>query len=109
MSLYIVFESALLSLFSYCLFFCGSSTKISKKKVIGSFLRIIQTCYHCEKKRHWESQPHVGTIPDFDVIGHSFADPHKALRILKCIDVPCISISTFFDIKENTWRMLWLM
>ena len=75
-TLYIVFESDLLSLFFYCLF-CGSSTKISKK-VIGSFLKIIQMCHHCEKKHHWESQPHVGTIPAGNILMSS------AILFAKC-------------------------
>ena len=54
-----------------------------------------------KKKHHWESQPHVGTIPAGSFMMSSailFAGsvPHKALRIVKCIGIACISISTFF-------------
>lgn len=114
-SLYVVFESALLSLFTYCLFCGSSSTKISKK-VIGSFLRIVQTCCHCGKKRHWESQPYVGTIPAGNILMSSAilfsgSVPHKSLRIFKYIGIACISISTFFRHQrkylENAVANVW--
>ena len=82
-TLYLVFESALLLLFSSC-FYCGSKHTKVNKVVLGSFLRLIQRCIHCNKRRTWDSQPHIGNIPAGNIltsaaIVYSGALPSKAL------------------------------
>ena len=59
---YLIFESALLTLFSIC-FMCRSTYTSIEKVTIGSFLRIKQICRQCSNKYVWESQPYVGKIP----------------------------------------------
>ena len=59
---YLVFESALLLLFSIC-FMCRSIYILIEKFTRGSFLCITQICSHCNNTYVWESQPYVGKIP----------------------------------------------
>ena len=59
---YVIFESALMLLFSIC-FMCRSTYIVINKVTIGSFLRITQICKRCKNKYVWESQPYVGKIP----------------------------------------------
>lgn len=58
---YLVFETALLSLFHFCCQ-CHSSSVSVQKLVIGSFLRIIQMFQACESTNTWDSQPFVNNI-----------------------------------------------
>ena len=72
-TIYLVFESALLLLFSSCIH-CSSHTSV-KKVVLGSFLRIIQICSHCNRRRTWESQPYnyreIASWKYFNICCHS--------------------------------------
>lgn len=98
-TVYLVFESALLLLFSSCIH-CRSSTSV-KKVVTGSLLRIIQTCSHCSRRRTWESQPYIGKIPAGNILTsaailYSGALPSKALRMFQILNLATISRKTFF-------------
>ena len=59
---FLVFEFALLLIFSIC-FMCRSTYTSIEKVTIGSLLRIKQICSHCNNNYVWESQPYVGKIP----------------------------------------------
>ena len=78
-TVYLVFELALLLLFSSCSH-CSSYTS-AKKVVTGSFLWIIQTCSICSWK-----YPHIC---------HSVALPSKAQLMFQSLNLATIT-STFF-------------
>lgn len=97
-TLYLVFESALLLLFSSC-FYCSCYTSV-KKVVLGSFLQIIQICSHCSRRRTWESQPYIGKIPAGNILTsaailYSRALPSKALQMFRILNLATISRQTF--------------
>ena len=58
---YLVFESAILLLFTTCKF-CGTSSNQVTKKMTGSLLQISTYCEHCLKSWVWNSQPFIGNI-----------------------------------------------
>ena len=98
-TLYLVFESALLLLFSSCIYYC-SHTNV-KKVVLGSFLQIIQTCGHCSRIRTWESQPYIGKIPAGSILTsaailYSGALSTKAPRMLHIPNIATITRKKFF-------------
>lgn len=64
---YIVYEDALLSLFSQC-YQCKSHDVSVTKLVIGSFLRLKQKCLSCETQTSWDSQPFVTNIPEGNLL-----------------------------------------
>ena len=97
---YLVFETALLLLFSAC-FSCHSASTRIKKMVIGTFLRVTQLCRHCGKQYEWNSQPFIGTFPAGNVLTSSAilftgSLPAKALQIFKVLKCATITRSTFF-------------
>lgn len=97
---FLVFESALLLLFNVCVF-CASCSVQNKKVIIGSFLRIIQSCNKCRKTRTWESQPFIGAIPAGNImtsaaILYAGALPSQALRVFKILNCCTISAKSFF-------------
>ena len=96
---YLVFETALLSLFSSCMH-CFHPTKVTKV-VTGSLLRIIQACTNCNKNRTWESQPYIGNIPAGNILTSAAilyfgALPATALKMFSILNVATISQRTFF-------------
>ena len=98
-NLYLVFESALLLLFSLCIH-CSGHTRV-KDIVIGSFLQIIQTCSRYHKIRVWESQPYIGKIPAGNILTsaailYSGALPSKALKMFRILNLSTITRKTFF-------------
>ena len=91
-SCYIVFESALLILFTICRF-CASKSVDIKKVVAGSLLRITQKCLRCRQNWIWESQPTVGNVPAGNIytsaaILYAGALPAQALRIFRILNCP---------------------
>ena len=95
-----MFESALLLLFKVCSY-CGCLSTQIKKVVNGTFLRVIQTCNDCGKKRVWESQPFIGPRPAGNVllssaILYTGSLPSKALRLFQVLKCATISRSAFF-------------
>ena len=91
---YLVFGSALLSLFSSRIH-CRSPTSL-KKVVTGSLLRIILTCSHCSRRRTWENQPYIGKIPAGNILTsaailYSGALPSKALWMFQILNLARIS------------------
>lgn len=94
-----VFETALLSLFSSCMH-CSHSTKVTKV-VTGSLLRITQICSNCDKYRTWESQPYIGNIPAGNILTsaailYSGALPSTALKMFNILNVAINSQRTYF-------------
>lgn len=101
---YLVTDAALLSLFVSCIF-CGKAAKISKKIISGTFLKIVQICGSCLKRRVWQSQPVVGTIPLGNIsmsaaILFSGSLPSKALQMFEILNVHAIARNTFFRHQE---------
>ena len=102
---YLIFESALLLLFSIC-FICRSTYISIEKVMIGSFLRIKQICKHCNNIYVWESQPHVGKIPAGNIlisaaILYIGSLPAKSLRVFRSLNCAVITRKTFFDTKVH--------
>ena len=54
-------EDALMELFDKCEN-CGKDGTFIKKVVIGTFVRLKQTCNNCDHMREWDSQPFVKNI-----------------------------------------------
>ena len=99
-SSYLVFESALLLLFSTCIF-CTRATPKVKRIVIGSFIRIMQWCNNGKRQRTWDSQPHIGTLPAGNIllsaaILYAGALPAKTLRVFRILRCATITTKTFF-------------
>ena len=101
---YLIFESALLMLFSIC-FMCKSTYTSIEKITIGSFLRIKQICHHYSNKYVWESQPYVGKIPVGNImisaaIFYTGSLPAKALRVFRSLNCATITRKTFFRYQK---------
>ena len=99
-STFLVFESSLLLLFSSCIFCRHPFTSI-KKILVGTFLRITQTCNKCLRTRVWESQPFLGKIPAGNVLLSAAilfvgALPSRALRLFHVLNCPTINRNAFF-------------
>ena len=99
-SCYIVYESALLLLFTVCRF-CLSKTVDIKKVITGSFLRITQKCSRCQRKWIWDSQPTIRNVPAGNIrisaaILYTGALPAKALRMFEILNCYTITLRTFF-------------
>ena len=97
---YLIFESALMLLFSIC-FICRSTYIVINKATIGSFLRITQICKRCKNEYVWESQPYVGKIPAGNImisaaILYTGSLPTKALRVFSSLNCATISRMTFY-------------
>ena len=97
---YLCFESALLLLFSCCVF-CGSVSTTVKKEVTGSLLKISQRCMACGRKRTWHSQPFIANVPAGNLMMSAAilcagALPSKTLRIFEFLNCSAISKPTFF-------------
>ena len=95
-----LFESALLLLFTVCSYCRSRYTRVSKA-IIGSFLRITQTCSRCGYRFIWESQPYIGGTPAGNIlmsaaILYSGLIPAKALRLFRTLKCSSISRKTFF-------------
>ena len=114
-STYLVFESALLLLFTTCRY-CSSVATDVKKSIVGSFLRITQICNKCKRTWCWESQPHVGSIPAGNIyisaaILYAGAFPAKVLRMFQILQCATITSKTFFRhqtmILQPAIRMTW--
>lgn len=112
---YLVYESALLMLFSICIY-CGHKTCSLEKMIVGSFVRITQSCSDCHKERIWDSQPFIGSTPAGNVITSSAilfsgALPAQALRVFDILSCYMISSDTFYrhqrTILETSINTVW--
>lgn len=97
---FIVFESALMLLFTVCSKCRSRCTRVSKT-VIGSFLRITQSCSRCGYRFIWESQSFTGGTPAGNILTsaailYSGVIPAKALRVFRTLNCSSISRKTFF-------------
>ena len=98
---YLVFESALMLLFSICKFCCSSANHVTKTTV-GSLLIVSTYCENCLKKCEWKSQPFIRNIPAGNILTSaailfSGSLPSKALRFFNVLNCPTITKRTFFD------------
>ena len=97
---YLVFESALVLLFSVCRF-CLSRTVDVSKVTIGSFLRVTQKCSNCRRKYVWESQSFIVNVPAGNLLTsaailYAGALPTKAMRVFSILNCVNITLTTFF-------------
>ncbi|XP_065885779.1 uncharacterized protein [Dysidea avara] len=102
---YLVFDSALLLLFSLCTA-CRSSSTSLVRKVCGSLLCIRQICHECNHVFVWRSQPYFGRTPAGNILTsaailYTGAQPAKALRLFSVFNCPTITTSTFFRHQRN--------
>lgn len=47
---------------------CGRGHTLIKKNIVGSFIRIRQSCKYCDHVREWNSQPFVKNIPAGNIL-----------------------------------------
>ena len=97
---YLVFESALMLLFSICRF-CGTSSHNVTKRISGSFVQVTKFCEHCRKTYVWRSQPFIANIPAGNIfisaaILFSGSLPAKALHLFRILKCATITRKTFF-------------
>ena len=109
---FLVFESALMLLFSTCVA-CGSAFVSIKHHIMGSFLSVKQVCSQCNNSFTWESQLFISNIPAGNLLTsaailYTGSLPAKALRIFRSLICATISI---LDIKRTTciqpFMMFW--
>lgn len=62
---YIVYESCLRQLFNSCPV-CSLPCEVKRHRV-GTLVRFIQHCPHCNYSREWQSQPVIGSTPIGDI------------------------------------------
>ena len=64
---FIIFESKLLELFQFCPS-CSAHALFDVKRILGSMIKVEQTCGSCGFNRIWESQPMIGSVPAGNLI-----------------------------------------
>ena len=62
---YVIFEDSLMELFYRCEM-CGKGGTFVK--VIGTFIRLKQSCKRCDHVREWDSQPFLKNIPAGNIL-----------------------------------------
>ena len=102
---YLVFESALLLLFSVCRF-CLSHTVDVSKVINSSFLRVTQKCSNCRLKFVWDSQSFIGCVPAGNMLAsaailYAGALPTKAIRIFWILNCATITLRKFFHHQKR--------
>ena len=102
---FLVFESALMLLFSTCVA-CGSAFVSIKRHIMGSFLSVKQVCSQCNNSFTWESQPFISNIPAGNLLTsaailYTGSLPAKALRIFRTLNCATISKLTYFRHQKN--------
>lgn len=97
---FIVFQSALLTLFTVCQI-CQESAQGIIKSIVGTLVIIEQACSACGHKRLWHSQPYFGRFPAGNIqlsaaILFTGNSVRKVLRLLNHLDISTISNRTFY-------------
>ena len=64
---FILIESKLLELFQFCPS-CSAHALFDVKRILGSMIKVEQTCGSCGFNRIWESQPMIGSVPAGNLI-----------------------------------------
>ena len=110
---FLVFESALMLLFSTCVA-CGSTVVSIKRHIIGTFLSIKQVCTQCNNTFVWESQPYISNIPAGNLLTsaailYTGSLPAKALRIFKTLNCATISKVTYFRHQKAICTQLFMI
>ena len=90
---------------------CHLSTPTITKHVCGSFIRVTQTCEHCEAVNVWDSQPFINNIPAGNIllsasILFSGLLPEQTLRIFQNFGCASISTRTFMNINKSIFFLL---
>ena len=93
---FIVFESALLQLFTICIACYNPSSSAVVQAEIGTMIVVQQTYKLCGHKWHWTSQGKIGNIPACNILLSSAilftgALPSKTLCVLKVMGVAAIN------------------
>ncbi|XP_061192241.1 uncharacterized protein LOC133200466 [Saccostrea echinata] len=102
---FIVFESHLLELFKSCPS-CASLCLFQIKKIIGSLVKVDQTCGTCGYERTWDSQPITGSVTSGNLLLSAailFTGllTSKALRFMEHINIQTITPNTFFQHQKH--------
>ena len=108
---YLIFESALVLLFSVCRFCLRRRVDVSKV-TNGSFLRVTQKCSNCRRKFVWDSQSFIGCVPAGNLLTsaailYAGALPTKALRVFRILNCVTVSLRTFFVIRKSISNQLY--
>ena len=97
---FLVYETELLQLFASCPL-CTAPAKAAIIKIEGSCIKIQQQCTSCTYRRIWSSQPYMSKMPGGNLrisssILFTGSLPNKSLRLFEMINMPVLSISSFF-------------
>ena len=104
---YLVFESSLKQLISWCHCpECGSCDITSKRSTSGTQLTVTLCCEACNKASTWKSQPNLGTFPAGNILlsaGILFAGASvaKVLQVLNSIGVATHNSRNFFQQQKT--------
>ena len=102
---FIVYEEQLLSLFKHCPR-CHLPVSVKEKTVIGTFVRVQQSCQYCFYQHKWDSQPFVREIPLGNLILSSSilfsgAVPEQALRIFSYMHCATITSRAYYSHQQS--------
>ena len=113
---YIVFRSKLWELFEICPT-CSSACLVEESYTKGTMIQVHQTCPRCNFERRWNSQPFIKSLPAGNLllsgaITFTGVSPTKALRLMDCMGIANISLSTYKDhnslyVHPTIWHV-WL-
>ncbi|XP_067237056.1 uncharacterized protein [Chanodichthys erythropterus] len=86
---YIVYENCIMELFNVCPV-CKRACDVRTQR-LGTFLSVKQWCPHCTFRRHWDSQPILGSVPSGNLhlsaamylSGASFIQIEKVFNAMK--------------------------
>ncbi|KAF4114136.1 uncharacterized protein LOC131539617 [Onychostoma macrolepis] len=86
---YIVYENCIMELFNVCPV-CTRACDVRTQR-LGTFLSVKQRCLHCTFRRHWNSQPILGSVPSGNLhlsaavylSGASFIQIEKVFKAMK--------------------------
>ncbi|XP_014674792.1 PREDICTED: uncharacterized protein LOC106814924 [Priapulus caudatus] len=101
---YVVFQSALLMLFTSCIM-CRQENK-RYRKVRGSMVTVKTVCPSCSYTHLWDSQPRIRNIPLLNIllsaaIAFTGLLPNKTLRLFKLLNIQCHAARTFFHHQRH--------
>lgn len=101
---FIVFESALMELFTTCKA-CAAKSSILKKRTVGTLLVVETICTICDFNYSWSSQPTENGMPLGNLIVSagilfSGSSPVKALNMLRFSKIETFCLRTYYNIQS---------
>ena len=86
-----------MQLFTFCPM-CKNSTVPRVKRMLGTFISIIQKFTSCKVYRIWDSQPFINNIPEGNLHLSTaiLVTGASVLRLLECLECAVYSKRTFF-------------